>query len=166
MGDSQKRTGGDKMTSIFRRLLNTEFGEEYYNQFFFSFQRRMVEKRTLEKRVENEDIYRELYRLLKGKERPALKKMEARLSDAMYYTVKIGRTYFWAFLFYLAASLFLIALRLHPYATLPALIGISAGFFWKTYEFVINKYCYIDAYIILLYKAALEKVLQESSSAV
>lgn len=149
------------MTSIFKKLLHTEFGEEYYNRFFFSFQKKLMEKRTLERKIENEDIYGDLYLLLKGKERPALVKMEERLSDAMYTTVKISRTYFWAFLFYLIAALFLIALGLHPAATVPALVVMSVCFLYKTYEFVVNKYCYIDAYIILVYKAALDKVIRE-----
>lgn len=149
------------MRSIFRKLLNSEFGEESYNRFFFSFQKKLSEKRILEKRVENEDVFGELYGILKGKERPALEKMEERLSDAMYTTVKISRTYFWAFLAYLVGSPFLIALGLHPAATVPALLVMSASFLYKTYEFVVNKYCYIDAYIILVYKAALDKAIQE-----
>lgn len=150
------------MTSIFRKLLHAEFGEEYYNRFFFSFQKKMAEKRTLERKIENEDIYGELYEILKTKDHTVLEKMEMRLMDAMYSTVKISKTYLWAFLYYLVSALLLIALHLHPAATLPALILMSGCFLYKTYEFVINKYCYIDAYIILVYKAALERVIKES----
>lgn len=148
------------MTSIFRRLLHKEFGEESYNRFFFSFQKKMEEKKTLERRIENEDIYNELCEILKEKDQSVLEKMEMRLSEAMYNTVKISKSYLWAFLFYLVSALFLIALRLHPVVTLAALVLMSVCFLYKTCEFVINKYCYIDAYIILVYKAALEKVIQ------
>ena len=43
-----------------------------------------------------------------------------------------------------------------------SIVVISGAFLYKTYEFVINKYSYLDAYIIIAYKAALEKLLSEN----
>lgn len=150
------------MTSKFKKLIHKEFGKDSYERYFRSFQKKLTERRSLEKKVENEDVYRELYITLRRKEAAVLQKMAHRLEETMSEALMISRSYLWTFLFYLVASLFLIAMELHPWATLPALILISAAFIYKTYEFVVNKYCYIDAYIILVYKAALERVLQET----
>ena len=64
-----------------------------------------------------------------------------------------------AFIAYLAASIFLLVRGLNPAITIVALSLMSVCFIIKTYEFVVNKYCYVDAQIVLVYKAVLEKII-------
>ena len=43
--------------------------------------------------------------------------------------------------------------------TVMSLILISICFIYKIYEFITNKFCYIDAQIVLVYKAVLDRII-------
>jgi hypothetical protein len=43
--------------------------------------------------------------------------------------------------------------------TVISLILMSVSFIVKTYEYLINKYCFIDAHIVLVYKTVLDRVI-------
>ena len=36
---------------------------------------------------------------------------------------------------------------------------MNVAFVYKTYEFISNKFCYIDAQIVLVYKAVLDRII-------
>ena len=78
---------------------------------------------------------------------------------------QIGRQFWFVFTFYLLASIFLIGLELNPLVTTVALIAMGVCFLYKTCEFVCNKFCFIDAYLIMVYKSVLERILQKESDA-
>jgi hypothetical protein len=48
---------------------------------------------------------------------------------------------------------------IHPMITVISLILMSVSFIVKTYEYLINKYCFIDAHIVLVYKTVLDRVI-------
>ena len=64
-----------------------------------------------------------------------------------------------ALMFYLFSSIYLIFKDLHPELTLISLTLMSVCFVYKTYEFVVNKFCYVDAHIALVYKAVLDRII-------
>lgn len=79
--------------------------------------------------------------------------------DAMLYALRVNRMYVPEFVVYVAVSLFLIALGMPVWITLVSLGLLSICFLIKSFEFIENKYCYIDAHIILVYKEVLEQLL-------
>jgi hypothetical protein len=85
--------------------------------------------------------------------------MHNRLNDTMLIAFRISKNFFFAFLVYLGASIFLIASELHPMVTAGALVLMNMCFVYKTYEFLANKFCYVDAQIVLVYKAVLDSIL-------
>ena len=71
----------------------------------------------------------------------------------------INKNYVFAVIFYLVSVTFIIAQGLVPFVTIIAIGAMSICFLYKTYEFVVNKYCYIDAHIIIVYKEVLDQLL-------
>jgi hypothetical protein len=73
---------------------------------------------------------------------------------------QVSRTYLWAFVAYLAAFLVICSCVIQLYA-IPLLMVISLAFLVKTYEFLVNKFCYVDAHLVLIYKSVLDKIRME-----
>ena len=70
---------------------------------------------------------------------------------------QIGQQFWFVFLFYLLANLFLILMNLNPLVTNVSLALMGACFLYKVYEFICNKFCFVDAYLVMVYKTVLEK---------
>lgn len=149
------------MASVFRKLISKELGEKQYHRYFNIYQKKIMERSYDHKILKNEEIYQEMYENLKDNDKVHLQKRMERLSEAMLTALRISRTYVFALVFYLMATLFLISLRLEVLVTVGGLIGMSCCFIYKTYEFVVNKFCYIDAHIILVYKSVLDELLKK-----
>ncbi len=149
------------MTSVFRKLISRELGEKKYYKFFNIYQKKMMERSYDYKNISNEEIYRDIYEELKDNDKVHLRKRMERLSDAMITALRISKTYMFSLIFYLMAALFLISLNLQILVTIAGLIGMSSCFIYKTYEFVVNKFCYIDAHIVLVYKSVLDELIKK-----
>lgn len=147
------------MTSVFHKLIRRELGELKYYKYFNIYQKKLMDKSYNQNNVTSEEIYREIYNELKDNDKEHLNKRMERLVDAMKTALRISKTYIFALIFYLMAALFLISLELQILITIAGLIGMSICFIYKTYEFVVNKFCYIDAHIVLVYKAVLDELI-------
>lgn len=149
------------MSNVFKKLISKELGEANYHRYF-SF----VKKNMDQKVANSQSLYNDIYEKLKYRDLRAITKMHSRLNDTMLLAFRISKNFFLAFIFYLSASIFLIAKELRPEFTIVALTLMSMCFVYKTYEFVTNKFCYIDAQIVLVYKAVLDRIiLNEHKSA-
>jgi hypothetical protein len=145
---------GINMASVFKKLISKELGENNYNKYFF------VCQKSLQNRVfDSREIYNDIYERLKNKDKIAIKKMQERLNDTMHLAVRICRTYFFSFLFYLGAVLFVITKDINLLITIVSILLMTVSFLVKTYQFLVNKYCFIDAQIVLVYKTVLDKIL-------
>lgn len=148
------------MVNVFRKLIRREFGDKKYNQYVGSYHRKMLEKNFDYRNLQNEEIYNDIYNNLKDKDLESLKKMFDRLTEAMLMVVKISRTYFTNLIVFLAGAFFLISRDLVPWVTIVSIILMGCCFLYKTYEYVANKFCYIDARIIIVYKSVLDQLLK------
>ncbi len=145
---------GDKMSNLFKKLISKELGEVNYNRYF-SFAKKNMEAKV----SDSQTMFNDMYDKLKYRDLKSIAKMHNRLNDTMLLAFRISKNFFLAFLFYLFASIFLIAKGLQPELTIIALILMNVCFVYKTYEFISNKFCYIDAQIVLVYKAVLDRIL-------
>ena len=142
------------MSSVFKKLISRELGEANYHRYFSS-----IKKNVETKPSDSQSIYNDMYEKLKYRDLKAITKMHNRLNETMVLAFKISKNFFFAFLFYLAACVFIIA-RIHlPIFSIGALVLINLCFVYKAYEFIANKFCYIDAQIILVYKAVLDRII-------
>ncbi len=146
------------MANVFQKLIKQEFGETNYKKYLDCF-RKNVENPEPDTKPVFEDIVLQL----EGRDEQMLNKMQKRLDETLLYAYRINRTYLLLFLVYLFASLYLIIQGLHPAVTITALVLLSICFVVKTHEFIINKYCYLDARIILIYKAVLDRMLDSDN---
>ncbi|MDF2473488.1 MAG: hypothetical protein K0R21_1270 [Anaerocolumna sp.] len=142
------------MASVFKDLIRKEFGDNSYNKYFF-----ICQKSLENKKLENKEIYNDIFEHIKNKDQAAIKNMQKRLNDSLLLAVRISKTYFFAFLFYLGASFFVIMKDINPFVTIVSLILMSICFIGKTYEYLVNKYSFIDAHIVLVYKTVLDRVI-------
>ena len=142
------------MSNVFKKLIRKELGEAEYRRYS------SYVKKNMETKISNsKTIYEDMYEKLQSRDIKSIAKMHNRLNDTMLLAFRISKNFFLAFLFYLSASVFLIAKDLQPLLTMMALISISACFVYKAYEYITNKFCYIDAQLILVYKAVLDKII-------
>jgi hypothetical protein len=144
---------------VFKKLLSKELGENKYNKYFCCYQQSVTNHTYDSKNLKNEEIFNDIFEDLKDKDILALTKMLERLLDTMYLAVRISKQFVFNFIFYVLASFFIISQGLVPVIMVVALLGMSICMIYKTYEFVVNKYCYIDAHIILVYKSVLDQLI-------
>ena len=142
------------MSNVFKKLLNKELGEGNYHRYFSSVKKSMETKIS-----DSQTIYNDMYEKLKYRDYKSITKMHNRLNDTMLLAFRISKNFFMAFLFYLGASVFLIMKGIQPELSIVALVLMNVCFIYKTYEFVSNKFCYIDAQIVLVYKAVLDRII-------
>lgn len=147
------------MSSVFKKLITKELGEERYNKYFFCYQKLIIEKKYDSTKLSNQEIYDDMCDALKNKEPRELEKMMERLLECMHLALRINKQYGFIVLAYLIALVVLIAQGFLWWIMLSSISVITAAFLYKTWEFIVNKYCFIDAHIILVYKSVLDKLI-------
>ncbi|MDD6208621.1 MAG: hypothetical protein PUB10_08895 [Clostridiales bacterium] len=147
------------MASLFRKLIQSELGIQSYEHYFRCYQNSLPKQEEGGKIAYNKEVFQDIYEKLKDQDIVSIERRSTRLMDTMLYAMRINRMYLPEFVFYLAVSLFLISQMLPVGITLVSLGLISLCFLFKSYEFIENKYCYIDAHIILVYKEVLEELM-------
>lgn len=143
------------MNNVFNKLIRKELGEVNYHRYFIFVRKSM---RT-EERSNTQAIFNDMYDKLRYRDKKAITKMHNRLNDTMLLALRISRTYLASFIFYVVVSIFLLMKGLYPPIAIAAILGISICFIYKTYEFIAHKVCYVDAQIVLVYKAVLDRIL-------
>ena len=145
------------MENEFKKLLKYQFGAKNYANFVKNMKEGM--KQTP---VEHNGVYLEIYFLLRSFKAGYLVCRHQQLEQTMLDVLRICRTYIYAVSLYIVAVALLLFLGTVPILTYAG-IGILTLFFgFKTGEFVINKYCYVDARIVITYKSVLERLLVEA----
>lgn len=142
------------MSNVFRKLISKELGEVNYRRYSCYIKRGMENKKG-----DSQVVFNDMYEKLIVRDIKSIAKMHERLNDTMILAFRISKNYFFAFLFYFASSVFLIAKEIQPELTIIALVLMSMCFVYKTYEFLANKFCYIDARIVLVYKTVLDHII-------
>ena len=142
------------MSNVFKRLISKELGEVSYIRYTS-----YVKKNIETEKTDNQTIYNDMYEKLKYRDLKSILKMHNRLNNAMLLAFRISKNFFFAFIMYLTASIFLIVNLRQPQIAIIALLLMNICFIYKTYEFISNKFCYIDAQIVLVYKAVLDRII-------
>lgn len=142
------------MTNVFKKLISKELGEVNYHRYSS-----YVKKGVVNRANDSQTIFNDMYDKLKYRDLKSITKMHNRLNETMLLAFRIGRNFIFAFLFYLGATIFLIARSIQPQLTIIALLLMNICFIYKAYEFLANKFCYIDAQIVLVYKAVLDRII-------
>ncbi len=142
------------MANVFKKLIRKELGEINYHRYS-SFIKKNIDSKVSESQI----IYNDMYEKLRSRDLKAISKMHNRLNDTMILAFRISKNFVFAFLFYILALVYLIFREMSPEITAISLILISICFAYKFCEFISNKFCYIDAQIVLVYKAVLDRII-------
>lgn len=140
------------MFNVLKKTLRREFGQAKYEQYAKS-----IKQNIREAKADHSEIFNDLYEMLREKDEKRLEEMQERLNTSLLDAFQVSRTYLWAFVAYMAAFVVIASYVIQRYAV-PLLLFISVMFLVKTYEFLVNKFCYVDAHLVLIYKSVLDKI--------
>ena len=155
--------GGRNMASVFRKLISKELGEECYEAYFRCYQKLIADKAYNHHVLENEEIYTDMYLRLKDKDLESLNRMMKSLSDAMFYVLRISKTFKITVGVYILGILLLLLLGVGFWIGFASIAVMTVAFVYKVYEFIVNKYCFIDAHIVIIYKSVLDRLILKYS---
>lgn len=147
------------MSSVFRKLITKELGANRYNNYFFCYQKLIIEKKYDSTNLSNKEIHDDMYQCLAEEDQKALEGKLERLLDAMHLALRISKQYLFIVLAFIAAVIFILANGLVWWVALVSIVMCTIAFGYKTCEFIVNKYCFIDAHIVLIYKSVLDELL-------
>lgn len=148
------------MFNVLKKTLKREFGYKKYEQYATS-----IKKGIRESKAYSTDIFNDIYNMIKEKNEEDLNQMQQRLNESLLDAFHINRNYMGAFIAYLIAFAIMGSYAIQMVA-IPGMLVISVLFLFKTYEFVVNKFCYIDAHMVLIYKSVLDRVLTERKTSI
>lgn len=147
------------LSSVFKKLITKELGSSRYNKYFFCYQKLIIEKKYDSTKLSNKEIHDDIYDTLKDRDIMALQKMLERLLDCMHLALRISKQYMFVFFAYLLTIIVILFQGFAWWISLGSILTLSVAFIYKTFEFIVNKYCFIDAHIILVYKSVLDELI-------
>lgn len=143
------------MFNVLKKTLRKEFGQAKYEQYAHSIKQNIREAKT-----DNSEIFNDIYELLRDRDEKKLEEMQERLNTSLLDAFYVSKNYIGAFVAYLVAFVIIASFVAQMYA-IPLMFIISGMFLVKTYEFLVNKFCYVDAHMVLIYKAVLDRIRTE-----
>ncbi len=143
------------MINVLKKMLRQELGRAKYSEYAAC-----IKKNIKESKRDMTEIFNDIYQVLREKEIKELAQAQEHLNRSMFEVFKIGRNYLGAFFIYLVAFVLLAEYAIQIVAV-PCMILLSGLFLMKTYEFLVNKFCYVDARMVLIFRAALEQAIVE-----
>lgn len=138
--------------NVLKKELQRELGHTKYEQYA-----KFIKQNIREAKTDSSEIFKDLYEILCKKDEKNLEEMQERLNSSLLDAFQVSKTYLWAFVAYLVAFAVIASYVIQMYA-IPLLLFISVMFLVKTYEFLVNKFCYVDAHLVLILKSVLDKV--------
>lgn len=148
--------------NVFKKCLREEFGKNRYLHYVRICEEEMEQKEEKPSKLEDKEIYKDMYEILHRKSEEYIDERVQSLTDVLFTAVQIGKKFGAVLAFYIAANILLLALGLDYYVTCISLALMGVCFIYKLIEFLSNKYCFIDAYLIMIYKSVLEKLAGHS----
>lgn len=144
--------------NVFRKCLRQQFGKSKYLSYVQMCEEEVLKGNSLKAKIEDKKIFQDMYEQLKGKTSEYINERSELLAETLYMALQIGRKFFSVFMFYVAANVVILALQLDYAVTCISVTLMGISFLYKLTEFLSNKYCFIDAYLIMVYKSVLEKL--------
>ncbi len=144
--------------NVFRKCLKKEFGSKKYGLYVFLCQEELKgQELQQEPQIDSKAVYQDMYQYVMNMDKAEIVKRKEELMLTLVKAFQISQQFWFVFLFYLMANLFLILMNLNPLVTNVSLALMGVCFLYKVYEFVCNKFCFVDAYLVMIYKTVLEK---------
>ena len=143
--------------NVFRKCLRKEFGDRYGLYVLLCQEELSRQESRQEIHLDGRAVYQDMYEHVKKLEKEEIAQRKENLMLTLVQAFQIGRQFWFVLFFYLMASLALILMNLDAAVTSVSLVLMGICFLYKTYEFVCNKFCFVDAYLVMVYKTVLER---------
>jgi len=156
------------MSSVFKKLIEKEFGHSRYNMYYSHMKKVLEKSGTLDiEKISayDEPVLHDMDEIIRKKGKSILAMMYCRLNETFYKAVRINRGFFMTVIVYILAMLILLLGGFEFFVALPGAVILTLCFGYKLYEFMVNKFCYVDVKIILAYKKVLERLIGDSAMA-
>lgn len=147
------------LSSVFKKLITKELGSNRYNKYFFCYQKLIIEKKYDSTKLSNKEIHDDMYETLKDTDIVTLQKMLQRLLECMHLALCISKRYMFILFAYILTIVLILSQGFLWWINVGSIGLLTIAFIYKTCEFVVNKYCFIDAHIILVYKSVLDELI-------
>lgn len=147
------------MLSILGKLLCRELGEQKYDMYFECYRKSISESSEENRTKQSELIFCDIYKQLRDKEIYTLQEMLERMLSAIELSIKINRQYLWVWAGTILTVILLIIMPVSIWWTIAGIVFVITGFGYKSMVFLINRYCFIDANIIMIYKTTLYHII-------
>ena len=144
--------------NVFKKCLRKEFGKKGYEKYVKLFSEEIGDKKNVRLNIEDKKIYKDMHEILSKDSETVIKEKLENLSVTLYNALQIIRKFSGILFVYALANIVLLMLELDYYVTCASIAILGAAFLYKLLEFLENKFCFIDAYLIMIYKAVLEKI--------
>lgn len=144
--------------NVFKKCLRKEFGKKGYERYVRLFTEELGNDRNIRSNIEDKKIYKDMYEILSKDSEVVIKGKIENLSVTLYSALQIVRKFSGILFVYALANIVLLILDLDYYVTCASIAILGAAFLYKLLEFLENKFCFIDAYLIMIYKSVLEKI--------
>jgi hypothetical protein len=112
--------------------------------------------------LSSKPIFDDMYNQLKEENKARIAERMRDLLDTLSTAFRITQYFIFVILAYVLANVVILALDLDYYVTCVSIALMGVCFLYKLVEFVSNKYCVLDAYLIMIYKSVLEKRAKEN----
>lgn len=149
--------------NVFRKCLRRQFGDNKYMSYVKMCEDEVL-KGNCKAKIEDKKIFQDMYEQLKEKNSEYISECSELLAETLYLALQIGRKFFSVFIFYVIANFVILALQLNYTVTCISVMLMGICFLYKLTEFLSNKYCFIDAYLIMVYKSVLEKLSGQTAN--
>ena len=146
------------MKSVFQKCLRKDFGKHEYKRYVALSRRELKGQKPNELSFVNKPVYQRMYRHLMAESPDRRAQRAEGLLKALYKALRIGQRFVPVTIVYVIANFLLIGLKLDYVVTCISLAVLGISFLYKLTEYLTNRYCFIDAYLVMVYRAVLEKL--------
>lgn len=144
--------------NVFKKCLRKEFGKKGYERYVELFNEELKNYDNIKIDIENKKIYKDMYEVLSKDSKKVIGNKIENLSCTLYKALQIVRKFSGVLCAYIIGNIVLLGLNLNYYITCISIAVLGVAFLYKLMEFLENKFCFIDAYLIMIYKTVLEKI--------
>lgn len=144
--------------NVFKKCLRKQFGNNKYMSYVRMCEEEVLKGSISKTKLDGKKIFQDMYEQLKEKNHEYIDERTELLAETLYLALQIGKKFFSVFIFYVIANILILALQLNYTVTCISVMLMGVCFLYKLTEFLSNKYCFIDAYLIMIYKSVLEKL--------
>lgn len=153
--------GGEKVKSILGRLMRKELGVQKYC-IYAAYYKDISENRQIEM-TKNEKVFDDMFDQFKTRDIYSLNEMLKRLLDGVCDTISVSKRFIFTVLLYLLTMAVIIAFCTSAIWMVVGITGVTLAFAYKLWEFITNRYCYVDLRIMLVYKMVLYQLIKIKS---